>query len=208
MKSISYYISSCQQFTYFFSFCFFFWQPLAIVYPNVDFLLVDSVGKKLDAVQDMADTLGLTNVKIHHGRAELVQEKFDVCVVRSVAAIPTYCYWIQNLLKKDTGRLLYMIGGDIEQELLDDAIIDSDIDELLDCPNASDKRVLVFSQTSVKKIAAASGEKPRVTNQRRTSSAKGKKKRKQAKGEWTKRDNSEKKQRGYENFKRYDNLNP
>lgn len=193
----------------FVSFCFFlFLQPLAIAYPNVDFLLVDSVGKKLGAVQDMADTLGLTNVKIHHGRAELVQEKFDVCVGRSVAAIPTYCYWIQDLLKKDTGRLLYMIGGDIEQELLDDAIIDTDIDKLLDCPNASDKRVLVFSQTSVKKIAAASGEKPRVTNQRRTSSAKGKKKRKPAKGEWTKRDNSEKKQRGYENFKRYDNLNP
>lgn len=197
------------QLTYLFRFAFFlFLQPLAIAYPNVDFLLVDSVGKKLGAVQDMADTLGLTNVKIHHGRAELVQEKFDVCVGRSVAAIPTYCYWIQDLLKKDTGRLLYMIGGDIEQELLDDAIIDTDIDELLDCPNASDKRVLVFSQTSVKKIAAASGEKPRVTNQRRTSSSKSKKKRKPAKGEWTKRDNSEKKQRGYENFKRYDNLNP
>jgi 16S rRNA (guanine527-N7)-methyltransferase len=178
--------------------------PLAIAYPDVDFLLVDSIGKKLGAVQDMADTLGLTNVRVHHGRAEQLKQKFDVCVGRSVAAIPTYCFWIQDLLEKD-GHLQYIIGGEIEKNLLDQSIIDSDVDDLLECPNASDKRVLVFPQASVKKIARASGEKPRVPNQ--VTPTLGKKKlKKTTKGAWEKRDQTQPKQRGYENFKRYDNL--
>jgi 16S rRNA (guanine527-N7)-methyltransferase len=179
--------------------------PLAIAYPNVDFLLVDSVGKKLVAVKDMAETLKLTNVKIHHGRAEELEEKdFDVCVGRSVAGIPTFCLWTQNLLKKKDGRLLYMIGGDIKEELLDQAIVDRAIDDLLDCPNASDKRVLVFPQDSVKKIAADSGEK--LPAKQKTSF--GNKKKQQTKGAWVKRDNSAPKQRGYETLKRFDSLNP
>eukprot|EP00980_Cylindrotheca_fusiformis_P001984 scaffold443_cov125-Cylindrotheca_fusiformis.AAC.33 len=177
--------------------------PLAIAYPNVDFLLVDSVGKKLGAVQEMADTLGLTNVKVHHGRAELLREKFDVCVGRSVAAIPKYCYWVHHLLEKD-GHLQYIIGGEIDKGLLDQAVIDCDVDELLNCPEVSDKRVLVFRQASVKKIAKASGEKPRVPKAGKPSL--GKPKRKKSKGEWTKRDPTQPKQRGYENFKRYDSL--
>ncbi|CAJ1953435.1 unnamed protein product [Cylindrotheca closterium] len=178
--------------------------PLAIAYPDVDFLLVDSVGKKLVAVEDMADKLGLTNVKIHHGRAEQLMEKFDVCVGRSVAAIPTYCFWINNLLERN-GHLLYMIGGDIDQELLDQAIIDTDIDDLLESSGASDKRILVFPEETVKKIAKASGEKPKVP--RKTKPTLGTKRKKRAKGEWAKKaDPTVPKQRGYENFKRYDNL--
>ena len=177
--------------------------PLAIAYPDVDFLLVDSVGKKLVAVEDMADKLGLTNVKIHHGRAEQLMQKFDVCVGRSVAAIPTYCFWINDLLEKD-GHLLYMIGGDIDQHLLDQAIIDTDIDDLLESSGASDKKILVYPKETVKRIAKASGEKPRVP--RKVKPTLGSKKKKRAKGEWVKRDPTVPKQRGYENFKRYDNL--
>ena len=69
-----------------------------------------------------------------------------------------------------------MIGGNIEQNLLNDAIIDCDIDDLLDCPNSSDKRVLVFSQASVKRIANASGEKPRVIDNKKGILGKNKKK--------------------------------
>lgn len=187
--------------------------PLAIAYPDIDFLLVDSVGKKLGAVKDMAETLGLTNVRTHHGRAEALPKlKFDVCVGRSVAAIPTFCLWTQNLLQPE-GHLLYMIGGDIDDEVLDQATVDQDIDDLLECPGASDKRVLVFSATSVKSIAAASGEKLRVpTNQKQMTLGKNKTNKKkpqqQAKGHWVKREDSAPKRRGYENFKRYDNLNP
>jgi 16S rRNA (guanine527-N7)-methyltransferase len=174
--------------------------PLAIAYPDVDFLLVDSIGKKLGAVQDMADTLGLTNVKTHHGRAEQLKQKFDICIGRSVAPIPTFCFWIQDLLERD-GHLQYIVGGEIEQNLLDQSIIDSNVDDLLECPNASDKRILVFPRATVKKIAKASGEKSRVSSQ---VAANPKKKVKRTKGAWDKNDPTKPKQRGYENFKRFD----
>lgn len=131
-------------------------------------------------------------------------QKFDVCVGRSVAAIPTYCFWINNLLDKN-GHLLYMIGGDIDQQLLDQAIIDTNIDDLLESPGVSDKRVLVFPQETVTKIAKASGEVPKVPRKVKPTLRTTKKK-KRAKGEWARRDPSKPKQRGYENFKRYDNL--
>jgi 16S rRNA (guanine527-N7)-methyltransferase len=191
--------------------------PLAIAYPECDFLLVDSIGKKLGAVQDMADRLGLTNVHIHHGRAEVLAAQkgasFDLCVGRSVAAIPTYCFWVQKLLKRDTGKLLYMIGGDIEEDLLDQADHNQDIDDLLQCPGASDKRVLVFPQAAVRSIAAASGEKIRVPIVANASRPKNKKKpnaplnkSNRAKGEWSRRDDSTPKQRGDFN-QRFDSLN-
>jgi len=189
--------------------------PLAIAYPECDFLLVDSVGKKLTAVQDMANQLGLKNVQTYHGRAEVLRNqhyKYDLCVGRSVAAIPTYCFWIQNLLKKETGKLIYMIGGDIEEKVLSQTEFDEDIDQLLEFPGVSDKRVLIFPHQAVVSIAAASGEKIRVPDpttvmRRKSSSAKSK----PAKGEWKKRDRTTSttpKSRGYENFQRFDSLNP
>lgn len=187
--------------------------PLAIAFPEFDFLLVDSVGKKLGVVQDMANQLGLSNVKTHHGRAEVLAATkggtlFDLCVGRSVAAIPTYCFWIQKLLKKDTGKLLYMLGGEIEQEALEQAQTDEDIDHLLQYPGASDKRVLVFPQKAVRSIADASGEKLRVPVSMLGQKRSRKPKDKRSKGEWSKRDRSIPKQRGYENFRRFDSLNP
>lgn len=191
--------------------------PLAIAYPDATFLLVDSVGKKIKAVEAMAEELGLTNVETHHGRAEeLVDDAFkghlhrgayNICVGRSVAPLPKFCFWITDLLKKqdkgEGGRLLYIIGGDIDNDVLSRAESVVAIDDLLDCPGASDKRILVLDQEDVASIAAASGEKkqqrgpakPR-SNPRRTRS--------KPKGEWTKRDNSSQKQRGYDSFKRYE----
>jgi 16S rRNA (guanine527-N7)-methyltransferase len=180
--------------------------PLAIAYPDVQFTLVDSVGKKLAAVEDMAKRLELKNVQIHHGRAEALKGEFDMCVGRSVAAIPTFCFWVQRLLKKK-GHLVYLIGGDIDHELLEQTLDDRNVDDLLNFGGASDKRVLVFPQASVKKIAASSGEKLRVPINQKVALG-GKNKKKQPKGAWEKRDNSQPKNRGYENFKRYDNLNP
>jgi 16S rRNA (guanine527-N7)-methyltransferase len=185
--------------------------PLAIAYPNVEFLLVDSVGKKLVAVQDMADKLGLTNVQTQHARAEEMVDKhssFDVCVGRSVAAIPRFCFWTQGLLKQN-GNLIYFIGGEIEQELLDQTTTDVEIDTLLDHPGASDKRILVFPRVSVKKIAAASGEVLRLPGKKGVtakSSTEQKKKNNQRKprGAWEKRDSKDPKQRGYEKFQRFD----
>jgi 16S rRNA (guanine527-N7)-methyltransferase len=178
--------------------------PLAIAYPDVDFLLIDSVGKKLGAVQNMADRLRLKNVRTYHGRAETLQDQsFDVCVGRSVAAIPKYCFWIQNLLKKE-GHLLYMIGGDIEEEILGQTIVDEDIDVLLKHEGVSDKRILVFPTKSVRSIAAASGEVLRVPKQKTKGSTRRQATKSNAKGAWKKKNSTEPKQRGYEGFQRYD----
>ena len=58
---------------------------------------------KITVVQDMADTLGLTNVKTYHGRAESISGEFSWVVGRSVSSLPTYCFWIHHLLEKKKG---------------------------------------------------------------------------------------------------------
>lgn len=186
--------------------------PLAIAYPETDFLLVDSVGKKLTAVKAMAEDLGLDNVMTHHGRAEEIVDDvlegsrhrgaYDVCVGRSVAALPKFCFWISDLLKeKNEGKLLYIIGGEMQENIITRAESDTAIEDLLDYSGASDKRILVFGQKAVSTIAAESGE---AKEKRGTRANKGnsRKTNKKAKGAWTKRDNSKPKQRGYEGFKR------
>ena len=192
--------------------------PLAIAYPHVDFLLVDSVGKKLTAVQDMADELGLDNVRTHHGRVEeLVDDPlegkthrhgYDAILGRSVTAMPRFCFWISDLLKKEEGKLLYIIGGDVEDIVVSQVERDVPIDDLLGVAGASDKRVLLLPASAVEDVANNSGETKRVQ------SGSGKKKKKgnsskrrgnnAAKGQWRKRDNATPKQRGYDKFDRYE----
>jgi 16S rRNA (guanine527-N7)-methyltransferase len=195
--------------------------PLAIARPDVDFLLVDSVGKKIHAVQDMVDRLGLKNVETFHGRAESLppSKQFDWVVGRSVAAIPTYAFWVDHLLKKTKrndqpcGHLVYLIGGDIDESILDQAVYDQDISSILKCPGVSDKRVLIFPQPAVHELALASGEKLRVPSSRGSSKSGQQTKRKnqrssgtKAKGQWNRQDASTPKQRGYDQFRRYDSL--
>jgi len=201
--------------------------PLAIALPELEFLLVDSRGKKLAAVQDMADQLGLKNVKTFHGRAESIPEarKFDWVTGRSVAAIKTFAFWIDHLLKdgksskgsdgedRSVGHLIYLNRRDVEDELLELVSRDEDIADLLGCSEISDKRVLVFSQSAVHSLALASGEKLRVprrgggtTARSHRKSNKSRPRKSSARGEWQKRDSSAPKQRGYEGFRRFDSL--
>ena len=112
--------------------------------------------------------------------------------------------------------MLYMIGGDIDETIMRQAEMDKEIDELLQCPGVSDKRVLVFPQAAVASIAAASGEKIRVQdpnvitrkNRSNNNNNNNKTNSKPVKGEWKKRDRTAPKPRGYENFKRFDSLTP
>lgn len=177
--------------------------PLAIAYPDVQFVLLDSVGKKLTAAQDMANALGLDHVRTHHRRAEdLRDEVFDVATGRSVSAIPQFCAWMQHLVKP-TGHLLYWIGGDVDASILEQTVSDTPIESLV--PDMeSDKRILILPQLAVKRIAKASGisvqpsptnrsQRKRPSSQRKTT----------AKGSWSRRNSEEPKQRGYEGFKRY-----
>lgn len=73
--------------------------PLAILFPESNFLLVDSVGKKLKVAEDIAGTIGLKNVQTHWGRAEDVKSEFDFVVTRAVASVADLARWAMPRLK-------------------------------------------------------------------------------------------------------------
>ncbi|MCQ2319477.1 MAG: 16S rRNA (guanine(527)-N(7))-methyltransferase RsmG [Bacteroidales bacterium] len=95
--------------------------PLAIMYPQTKFLLVDSIGKKIKVVQDVKEKLGLENVTAVNDRAENIKEKFDVIVSRAVTQLPDFVKWCNGKLRItndiEAGGILYLKGGDIEEEL-------------------------------------------------------------------------------------------
>ena len=95
--------------------------PLAIMFPQTDFLLVDSIGKKIKVVQAVAESLGLKNVVAVQERVEKVKDKFDVITSRGVTRLPEITGWVGNKLRIhndiEAGGILYLKGGDIEQEL-------------------------------------------------------------------------------------------
>ena len=96
--------------------------PLAILYPECSFLLVDSIGKKIKVVQEVSQAIGLTNIRALHERAENVQEQFDFIVSRAVTAMPKFIGWTKGkFLKKNNHSLkngiLYLKGGDLKEEM-------------------------------------------------------------------------------------------
>ena len=96
--------------------------PLAIMFPETEFLLVDSVGKKLKVINDIAEQLELNNIKTLHSRAEQVEESFDFIVSRAVAKLPEFLNWMKDKIRKQSKHslkngILYLKGGDIKEEL-------------------------------------------------------------------------------------------
>ncbi len=96
--------------------------PLAILFPETRFHLVDSIGKKIKVVQEVAKALGLTNVKASHLRAEQLDEKFDFVVSRAVTQLKDFYPWVRGKFSKDSKNtlsngILYLKGGDLEQEI-------------------------------------------------------------------------------------------
>lgn len=96
--------------------------PLAILFPETAFHLVDSIGKKIKVVNEVAAALGLTNVKASHSRAEQVDEKFDFVVSRAVTRLIDFYPWIQGKFNKDSKNsvpngILYLKGGDLTEEI-------------------------------------------------------------------------------------------
>jgi len=96
--------------------------PLAILFPEVQFHLVDSIGKKILVVTEVTQALGLKNVEAKQMRAEKFPQKVDFVVSRAVTRMKPFCSWIHNKFKSkskndlDNG-LLYLKGGDLEEEL-------------------------------------------------------------------------------------------
>ena len=96
--------------------------PLAIMFPECQFHLVDSIAKKLKVVNEVVEGLGLTNVKATHTRVEEINKQYDFIVSRAVAAMPTFVNWVKGkIAKKQQNELkngiLYLKGGDLGQEL-------------------------------------------------------------------------------------------
>jgi 16S rRNA (guanine527-N7)-methyltransferase len=112
--------------------------PLAIFFPEVNFYLADSIGKKIKVVQSVADAIGLKNVTAHHTRAEDIKnKKFEVVVSRAVAPLKDLWKWGKPLLKRAEGKgqrakgrggqgadelpvpngLICLKGGDLSQEI-------------------------------------------------------------------------------------------
>ena len=96
--------------------------PLAILYPNCQFVLVDSIGKKIKVVNEIATALGLENIKAEQMRAELVEGEFDFVVSRAVTRLLPFYGWVKgkiniNNYNKLKNGILYLKGGDLKEEL-------------------------------------------------------------------------------------------
>ncbi|WP_299552585.1 16S rRNA (guanine(527)-N(7))-methyltransferase RsmG [Seonamhaeicola sp.] len=96
--------------------------PLAIMFPECSFHLVDSIAKKLKVVNQVVDGLGLTNVKTTHSRVEAIDDTYEFIVSRAVAAMPTFVHWVKGKIAKKQNHdlkngILYLKGGDLEEEL-------------------------------------------------------------------------------------------
>jgi 16S rRNA (guanine527-N7)-methyltransferase len=98
--------------------------PLAIAFPEVQFHLVDSIGKKIRAVQFMAAALGLHNVTAEQIRAEQLRTKYDFVVSRAVARLAAFHPWVANRFKPKTANsgLYYLKGGDLTEEIAESGL--------------------------------------------------------------------------------------
>jgi 16S rRNA (guanine527-N7)-methyltransferase len=96
--------------------------PLAILYPETQFHLIDAIGKKIKVVDAVVEALGLQNVTTEHGRAEKVKGEFDFIVSRAVTNMPDFVKWVRKKIAKKSihelkNGILYLKGGDLTEEL-------------------------------------------------------------------------------------------
>jgi 16S rRNA (guanine527-N7)-methyltransferase len=96
--------------------------PLAILFPETKFHLVDSIGKKITVVKEVSQAIGLTNIEAEQVRAEEVKRKYDFVVSRAVTRMNEFYGWVRNKTKPkslhtlDNG-ILYLKGGDLDEEM-------------------------------------------------------------------------------------------
>ena len=96
--------------------------PLAILFPEVSFLSVDSIGKKIKVVNAIAESIGLTNLVAQHQRAETVEGKFDFVISRAVTRTANFLPWVKDKISKESfndrpNGYLFLKGGDLREEL-------------------------------------------------------------------------------------------
>ena len=96
--------------------------PLAIMFPEVHFHLVDSIGKKITVVKDVAKQLKLTNVEAQQARAESLVRKYDFVVSRAVTRFANFYPWVKGKFKKEDfnefpNGIFLLKGGEVEEEM-------------------------------------------------------------------------------------------
>lgn len=96
--------------------------PLAILFPNVEFVSADSIGKKITVVKGVCEGAGITNIDARNTRVEQINEQFDYVVSRAVTEMATFVGWIWNKIRRGKkgslpNGILYLKGGDLEAEL-------------------------------------------------------------------------------------------
>ena len=124
--------------------------PLAILFPEVDFLLVDSIGKKIKVVNEVSSAIGLTNIRTLHERAENIKETFDFVVSRAVTNMTDFKKWVKgkfNTTHYNTlnNGILYLKGGDLSEELKGMAHTKHEIADLFDEEFFETKKVIYIS---------------------------------------------------------------
>ena len=123
--------------------------PLAIFFPEASFTLVDSIGKKINVVNAIADSIGLSNVKAVHSRTEHIKERFNFVVSRAVAPLPDLIRWTGNLFDKKNNSpvpngIFCLKGGDLSQELAPYAkrATQIDITDFFNDPYFNEKKII------------------------------------------------------------------
>jgi 16S rRNA (guanine527-N7)-methyltransferase len=101
--------------------------PLAILFPETQFYLVDSIGKKIKVVNEVSKAIGLKNLKAEHTRAEQVAGKFDFVISRAVTQLKDFYPWVKNKFNKESKNtlpngILYLKGGDLEKEIAESGL--------------------------------------------------------------------------------------
>ena len=124
--------------------------PLAILFPEVDFLLVDSIGKKIKVVNEVSSAIGLTNVTALHERAENIKDTFDFVVSRAVTNMTDFKKWVKGKFNNTHNNtlnngILYLKGGDLSEELRGISHVKYEIADLLEEEFFETKKVIYIS---------------------------------------------------------------
>jgi 16S rRNA (guanine527-N7)-methyltransferase len=101
--------------------------PLAILFPETNFYLVDSIGKKIKVVQEVAKAIELKNLTAVHQRAEQINEKFDFVISRAVTQLKDFYPWVKDKFNRQSKNLLpngilYLKGGDLTNEIAESGL--------------------------------------------------------------------------------------